>query len=143
PELLDGQVDDLFGLYAVRGELSADERQQAGDAIALRVIDNLVAARQVVGIDAPLESGIAHARPRPQWPPLLRLRDGTCGSLDDVVYLLSIDAEIHERGIAVVIDVVRADDGLCAVRYEEHRAAVHAFEDHPVIADPPLERDVD
>src|SRR5690606_2437935 len=81
--------------------------------------------------------------PRARRAPVPRLRQRVRGGLDHVLDLVAADVERDARRVAVVVVVGRADDGLRAVRHEEHRAAVLALEDQAVVADASLEGDVD
>src|SRR6185369_9363674 len=141
-ELAECDVNGLLGLLTECGELSANDGNETGYAIAGFVIENFVAAGKIVGVHTPLEQRVADTRPGSHGPPAACLRQRTGGSFDHVRNFISMDVEICVHGIPVVVGVRRADDGLGAVRNEEHHAAIDAFKNQTVVADAPLEGDV-
>src|SRR5690606_37166103 len=63
-DLLQCEVHRFFGLDAVGRELAAYDREQARHAVALLVIQDLVASRQVSLANAPFEKRVANPCPR-------------------------------------------------------------------------------
>src|SRR5690606_18890838 len=68
-EPFEERVGRLLGEGAVGGELAACHREEAGDVVAGLVVDQLVSSREVVGVLAPFEEGVAHACPGAERPP--------------------------------------------------------------------------
>src|SRR5690606_35546603 len=140
---LHDQFRRLFGEDAVRGQLTAGEGEEAGDAVTGLVVDDLVAAGQLVLVHAPLEDRVPDAGPGAQHPPAAGLRDHPGGRLDHVGHFIVHDFPVDVCRVAVVVVVRGADDRLGAVGDQEHGPAVDALQDHAVVSDAALEGDVD
>ena len=150
-ELAADRVDRVLGHEPVGRELAAGHRHEALDAVALRVVEQRVGARDVarvgVGGLGVLEER-AHAGPDAQRPRLLEAGHEALALLEHRVDLVLVDRVV----VGVLgVDVGRADDADGADRDDDvavggHRAAVDDRVHQPVVHrdhDPPAREDAD